>query len=97
MTGVAVNIASLISVMLQPYMPSISATIQRQLCVPKACNVLTDTFHCLLPPGHQIGTVGTQPGPGMGGWQSGGWREGSGQGGRWLSWLGVNVSPSPAR
>ncbi|EMP41996.1 Methionyl-tRNA synthetase, cytoplasmic [Chelonia mydas] len=56
-TGVAVNIASLISVMLQPYMPSISATIQRQLCVPKACNVLTDTFLCLLPPGHQIGTV----------------------------------------
>uniref|UniRef100_A0A8C3P8X0 Methionine--tRNA ligase, cytoplasmic n=1 Tax=Chrysemys picta bellii TaxID=8478 RepID=A0A8C3P8X0_CHRPI len=56
-TGVAVNIASLISVMLQPYMPSISATIQRQLCVPQACNVLTDTFLCLLPPGHQIGTV----------------------------------------
>ncbi|XP_043362322.1 methionine--tRNA ligase, cytoplasmic, partial [Dermochelys coriacea] len=56
-TGVAVNIASLISVMLQPYMPGVSATIQRQLCVPKACNVLMDTFLCLLPPGHQIGTV----------------------------------------
>uniref|UniRef100_A0A8C3XPT4 Methionine--tRNA ligase, cytoplasmic n=1 Tax=Chelydra serpentina TaxID=8475 RepID=A0A8C3XPT4_CHESE len=56
-TGVAVNIASLISVMLQPYMPSVSATIQHQLCVPQACNVLTDTFLCLLPPGHHIGTV----------------------------------------
>ncbi|XP_050781362.1 methionine--tRNA ligase, cytoplasmic isoform X1 [Gopherus flavomarginatus] len=56
-TGVAINIAALISVMLQPYMPGISATIQRQLCVPQACNVLMDTFLCLLPPGHQIGTV----------------------------------------
>ncbi|XP_074836358.1 methionine--tRNA ligase, cytoplasmic isoform X1 [Carettochelys insculpta] len=56
-TGVAVNIAALLSVMLQPYMPSISATIQRQLCLPQACNVLTDAFLCLLPAGHQIGTV----------------------------------------
>uniref|UniRef100_K7G4T8 methionine--tRNA ligase n=1 Tax=Pelodiscus sinensis TaxID=13735 RepID=K7G4T8_PELSI len=56
-TGVAINIASLISVMLQPYMPSVSATIQRQLCMPQAYSVLPDAFLCLLPPGHQIGTV----------------------------------------
>ncbi|ELV09236.1 Methionyl-tRNA synthetase, cytoplasmic [Tupaia chinensis] len=57
-TGVAVNIAALLSVMLQPYMPTVSATIQTQLQLPPpACNILVTDFLCTLPAGHQIGTV----------------------------------------
>uniref|UniRef100_H0WRL6 Methionine--tRNA ligase, cytoplasmic n=1 Tax=Otolemur garnettii TaxID=30611 RepID=H0WRL6_OTOGA len=57
-TGLAVNIAALLSVMLQPYMPSVSATIQAQLQLsPPACSVLLTNFLCTLPAGHQIGTV----------------------------------------
>ncbi|XP_053226675.1 methionine--tRNA ligase, cytoplasmic isoform X1 [Podarcis raffonei] len=55
--GVAVNIASLLSVILQPYMPSVSAAIQEQLCIPADYNVVTNDFVCTLPAGHQIGTV----------------------------------------
>lgn len=57
MTGVAVNMACLLSIMLQPYMPSISASIQDQLRAPPACCVLPSAFVCTLPPGHRIGTV----------------------------------------
>ncbi|XP_062931339.1 methionine--tRNA ligase, cytoplasmic isoform X1 [Cynocephalus volans] len=57
-TGLAVNIAALLSVMLQPYMPTVSATIQAQLQLPlPACNILPTNFLCTLPAGHQIGTV----------------------------------------
>ncbi|XP_005986254.1 methionine--tRNA ligase, cytoplasmic [Latimeria chalumnae] len=56
-TGVAVNVACLLSVMLQPYMPSVSATIQEQLQAPQDCNVLTNQFLCTLPAGHRIGMV----------------------------------------
>ncbi|XP_036025426.1 methionine--tRNA ligase, cytoplasmic isoform X1 [Onychomys torridus] len=57
-TGVAVNIAALLSVMLQPYMPTVSATIQTQLQLPlPACHVLVTSFICTLPAGHRIGTV----------------------------------------
>lgn len=45
--------------MLQPYMPTVSATIQAQLQLPApACSVLLTSFPCTLPAGHQIGTVG---------------------------------------
>lgn len=57
-TGVAVNIAALLSVMLQPYMPTVSATIQTQLQLPlPACRILVTNFICTLPAGHRIGTV----------------------------------------
>ncbi|KAM7328282.1 hypothetical protein ACRRTK_012374 [Alexandromys fortis] len=57
-TGVAVNIAALLSVMLQPYMPTVSATIQTQLQLPlPACSILVTNFICTLPAGHRIGTV----------------------------------------
>ncbi|XP_076967291.1 methionine--tRNA ligase, cytoplasmic isoform X1 [Tamandua tetradactyla] len=57
-TGVAVNIAALLSVMLQPYMPTVSATIQAQLQLPPlACSILLTDFLCTLPAGHHIGTV----------------------------------------
>ena len=57
-TGVAVNIASMLAVMLQPYMPAVSLAIQRQLCIPPDCFVLSHDFTCTLPPGHCVGTVG---------------------------------------
>ncbi|XP_012632540.2 methionine--tRNA ligase, cytoplasmic isoform X1 [Microcebus murinus] len=57
-TGLAVNIAALLSVMLQPYMPTVSTTIQDQLQLPRpACSILLTNFLCTLPAGHQIGTV----------------------------------------
>uniref|UniRef100_A0A8C5PFC3 Methionine--tRNA ligase, cytoplasmic n=1 Tax=Leptobrachium leishanense TaxID=445787 RepID=A0A8C5PFC3_9ANUR len=56
-TGVAVNMAALLSVMLQPYMPTVAGTIQEQLLVPHEANVLTDLFCCVLQSGHQIGAV----------------------------------------
>ncbi|XP_039602472.1 methionine--tRNA ligase, cytoplasmic [Polypterus senegalus] len=56
-TGVAINMACLLSVMLQPYMPTVSATIQEQLQAPPLCNVLTEEFVCVLPAGHKIGTI----------------------------------------
>ncbi|KAL7989890.1 hypothetical protein Chor_012556 [Crotalus horridus] len=55
--GVAVNIASLLSVVLQPYMPTVSAAIQDQLCIASSFNVVTNDFVCSLPAGHHIGTV----------------------------------------
>ncbi|KAJ3602200.1 hypothetical protein NHX12_029959 [Muraenolepis orangiensis] len=60
-TGVSVNVACLLSVMLQPYMPSVSRTIRDQLNAPAACvaSVLQGAggFVCCLPTGHPIGTV----------------------------------------
>ncbi|XP_059688633.1 methionine--tRNA ligase, cytoplasmic [Gavia stellata] len=56
-TGVAVNMASMLAVLLQPYMPSISLAIQGQLCIPPDCFVLSHDFTCTLPPGHRVGTV----------------------------------------
>ncbi|XP_063808431.1 methionine--tRNA ligase, cytoplasmic isoform X1 [Pseudophryne corroboree] len=56
-TGLAVNMAALLSVMLQPYMPTISVVIQEQLLVPQEACVLTGDFRCVLHCGHRIGTV----------------------------------------
>ncbi|ELK15313.1 Methionyl-tRNA synthetase, cytoplasmic [Pteropus alecto] len=57
-TGLAVNIAALLSIMLQPYMPTVSTTIAAQLQLPPlACSILSTDFLCTLPAGHQIGTV----------------------------------------
>lgn len=70
-TGVAVNVAALLAVLVQPYMPTVSAAIQAQLCVPPECSVLSHIFTCTLPPGHRVGTV----------WgQHRGWREEGGGG-----------------
>ncbi|XP_068266933.1 methionine--tRNA ligase, cytoplasmic isoform X1 [Nyctibius grandis] len=56
-TGVAVNMASMLAVMLQPYMPSVSLAIQGQLCIPPDCFILSHDFTCTLPAGHRVGTV----------------------------------------
>ncbi|XP_066299671.1 methionine--tRNA ligase, cytoplasmic-like [Branchiostoma lanceolatum] len=53
--GLAANVACLLSVMVQPYMPATSNTIQQQLQAPPGVNILTDTFVCQLPAGHKIG------------------------------------------
>ncbi|KAK3106651.1 hypothetical protein FSP39_024573 [Pinctada imbricata] len=49
------NIAALLSVLLQPFMPQTSATIQSQLNMSADCNVIHHDFVCVLPPGHKIG------------------------------------------
>ncbi|XP_061871431.1 methionine--tRNA ligase, cytoplasmic isoform X2 [Colius striatus] len=56
-TGVAVNMAALLAVMVQPYMPGVSLAMQQQLCLAPACCVLSHSFTCTLPPGHRVGTV----------------------------------------
>ncbi|KAG8452535.1 hypothetical protein GDO86_004353 [Hymenochirus boettgeri] len=56
-TGLAVNMAALLSVMLQPYMPTISNIIQEQLLMPQESNVLTSDFRCYIQCGHRIGNV----------------------------------------
>ncbi|XP_064354754.1 methionine--tRNA ligase, cytoplasmic isoform X3 [Dromaius novaehollandiae] len=56
-TAVAVNMASLLAVMAQPYMPGVSAAIQAQLRIPPGCFVLGHDFPCTLPAGHRVGTV----------------------------------------
>ncbi|XP_063424001.1 methionine--tRNA ligase, cytoplasmic-like isoform X3 [Mytilus trossulus] len=53
--SLAVNIANLLSVLLQPYMPETSQTIQTQLNTPPDSNVVYREFVCHLPPGHRIG------------------------------------------
>ncbi|XP_055016361.1 methionine--tRNA ligase, cytoplasmic isoform X2 [Boleophthalmus pectinirostris] len=60
-TGVSVNISCLLSVMLLPYMPTVSQTIRDQLNAPPSCisSMLqgSGTFVCALNAGHRIGTV----------------------------------------
>ncbi|XP_052234080.1 methionine--tRNA ligase, cytoplasmic-like isoform X4 [Dreissena polymorpha] len=57
--SLAANLACLLSVLLHPYMPEVSATIQCQLNAPQSCNVVYEDFVCHLDPGHKIG----QPSP----------------------------------
>lgn len=55
--SLAANIANLLSVLLQPYMPQTSHIIQSQLNTPAESNVIHNEFVCNLPPGHKIGKV----------------------------------------
>lgn len=61
-TGVAVNVAALLAVLVQPYMPAVGAAIEAQLCLPPERSVLSHVFTCTLPPGHHVGTVWGQHG-----------------------------------
>ncbi|CAL1608781.1 unnamed protein product [Knipowitschia caucasica] len=60
-TGVSVNVSCLLSVMLLPYMPTVSQTIRDQFNAPPSCikTMLqgSGTFVCSLSAGHRIGTV----------------------------------------
>ncbi|KAK7482471.1 hypothetical protein BaRGS_00026288, partial [Batillaria attramentaria] len=53
--SLSANVSCLLSVLLQPYMPQTSATIQTQLNAPSTVNVISDVIYCRLPPGHTIG------------------------------------------
>lgn len=55
--SLSANLATLLSVLVQPYMPMVSDTIQGQLRTPPQCNVIYKEFVCQLPPGHKIGKV----------------------------------------
>lgn len=55
--SLSANLATLLSVLVQPYMPAVSDTIQGQLRTPPQCNVIYKEFVCQLPPGHKIGKV----------------------------------------
>lgn len=57
--SLAANISCLLSVLLQPYMPATSDTIQQQLHSPEVSKVIHHEFVCHLPAGHKIG----QPSP----------------------------------
>lgn len=56
--GVSANLACLLSIMVQPYMPEVSQTIQTQINVNNTINVITEEVTCLLQPGHTIAKVG---------------------------------------
>jgi methionyl-tRNA synthetase len=54
--GLSVNLACLLCVLIQPYMPAMAARLERQLAVPAGRLArLPRLFHCFLPAGHQIG------------------------------------------
>lgn len=55
--GVAANIACLLAILLDPYMPAISKVMHEQMNSPKSINVITDSIVRLLPAGHKIGKV----------------------------------------
>jgi methionyl-tRNA synthetase len=54
-TGVAVNISWLLSVLLEPYMPKVSESIQKQLQAPANRSVIPPHLTPCLLPGHRIG------------------------------------------
>ncbi|KAM7249426.1 hypothetical protein ACFE04_019560 [Oxalis oulophora] len=53
--GMSCNIACLIAIMIQPYMPSTSAIMREQMNAPDDVLVLTNEINILLQPGHKIG------------------------------------------
>ena len=53
--GLCANIICQLSVMLLPYMPTLSSQLQKQLNVDSEVNHLIPEFVCRLPSGHSIG------------------------------------------
>ena len=51
--GLSVNLACLLSVLIQPFMPQLSAELQSQLAAPDAVNFIPEAMYILLPPGHK--------------------------------------------
>jgi len=55
--GLSVNIACLLSILIQPYMPELAKKLQEQLAAPDSVvAVLPSCLHCFLSPGHKIGS-----------------------------------------
>ncbi|XP_049942399.1 methionine--tRNA ligase, cytoplasmic isoform X1 [Schistocerca serialis cubense] len=57
--GLCTNIAALLAVLLKPYMPETSRTLDTQLNAPEHIQYISKEVCVLLPPGHKIG----QPAP----------------------------------
>ena len=57
--GLCVNLSCLLSVLIQPYLPALSANLQAQLAAPASVNTIPQHFYMMLAPGHTIG----QPSP----------------------------------
>lgn len=55
MIGFAVNVSSLISLLIKPYMPDVSKEIQSQINLPNESGVLPDNFIPMVPCNHRIG------------------------------------------
>lgn len=55
-SGVAANVACLLALLVQPYMPAVSQTMMDQLNVKQLWK-LEKKFTCLLKQGHKIGSV----------------------------------------
>ena len=53
--GLCVNISCLLSVLIQPYLPTLSRNLQTQLAAPDSVNVIPEHFYEMLPAGHKIG------------------------------------------
>jgi len=53
--GLSVNLACLLSVLIQPFMPQLSEELQRQLAAPDTVNFIPEAMYMLLPAGHKIG------------------------------------------
>lgn len=53
--SLSANVSCLLSVLLHPYMPVISQTIQEQLNAPADVNIISPAFVCRLVAGHKIG------------------------------------------
>lgn len=50
--GLASNVSALLCIMMKPYMPLISAELQKQLALPDDKIIVPDNFIQLLPTGH---------------------------------------------
>lgn len=53
--ALALNLVYLLSLVLQPFMPTTANEIREQLNAPQAAYVLDNAFRCYLPAGHTIG------------------------------------------
>jgi len=54
--GLATNVSALLCILIKPYMPAISSTLQQQLALADDKFVIPDNFVQLLPTGHVSGT-----------------------------------------
>lgn len=57
MIGLMCNIACLLAIMVQPYMPSVATIMADQMNASSDVFVLTDEINILLKEGHKIGKV----------------------------------------
>ena len=54
--GLSANMAALLAVLMQPYMPDVSAQVQKQLQMSPDLLLIPESFVQMLPTGHKIGT-----------------------------------------